>query len=182
MGTTISSILRPARKLTEAEEYARSVQLGGRSDTSTTTPPEPIHRPPARRGSGIAHEIAESRRLSSLGPTPDSPKLKRQPSGTLTPTTATANLSSKRRTPDGGNTNSYTSNLTTPQNSNVTIHAPLNPAAYPVELPGLLDGTHHTDELCTRFGTGWPVLEKWLCALGDGEGSGDYGRVVVVYR
>lgn len=46
----------------------------------------------------------------------------------------------------------------------------------------LLSGDRHTDELSVKFEAGWPLLEQWLIAIGGGEGSGDYGRVVIVYR
>lgn len=53
---------------------------------------------------------------------------------------------------------------------------------YPPELAGLLDGEHHTDGLATRFEAGWPLLERWLVAIGGGSGEGDFGRVVIIYR
>ncbi|KAF7323074.1 hypothetical protein HMN09_00087500 [Mycena chlorophos] len=53
---------------------------------------------------------------------------------------------------------------------------------YPKELPALLDGEHHTDELAVQFEAGWPLLERWLAAIGGGEGPGDLGRVVIIYR
>jgi hypothetical protein len=62
-----------------------------------------------------------------------------------------------------------------------TLVATAGPA-YPPELLELLDGEHHTDELCTRFGVGWPTLEHWLAAAGGGKGDGDFGKVVVIYR
>ncbi|KAJ7063398.1 nitrogen permease regulator 2-domain-containing protein [Mycena amicta] len=49
---------------------------------------------------------------------------------------------------------------------------------YPKDLPALLDGEHHTDELAVQFEAGWPLLEQWLAAI-DG---GDLGRVVIIYR
>lgn len=52
----------------------------------------------------------------------------------------------------------------------------------PSELAQLLDGEHHTDELATKFEAGWPMLQKWLVAIGGGGGDGDFGRVVMVYR
>lgn len=52
----------------------------------------------------------------------------------------------------------------------------------PSELAQLLDGEHHTDELATKFEAGWPMLQKWLVAIGGGSGDGDFGRVVMVYR
>jgi len=52
----------------------------------------------------------------------------------------------------------------------------------PSELAQLLDGEHHTDELATKFEAGWPMLQKWLVAIGGGSGDGDCGRVIMVYR
>jgi nitrogen permease regulator 2-like protein len=57
----------------------------------------------------------------------------------------------------------------------------LPPEVLPDLLP-LLDGEHHTDELATRFETGWPLLEEWLVAIGGGKGDGDFGRVSIIYR
>lgn len=53
---------------------------------------------------------------------------------------------------------------------------------YPPELAALLDGEHHTDELCTRFGVGWPVLKQWLAIAGEGKGDDDLGQVSIIYR
>ncbi|KAH9966914.1 nitrogen permease regulator 2-domain-containing protein, partial [Russula dissimulans] len=58
----------------------------------------------------------------------------------------------------------------------------LNPLAYPPALVPLLNGEHHTDELCCRFEVGWPTLERWLVAVGEGSGEGDFGKVGVIYR
>ena len=52
----------------------------------------------------------------------------------------------------------------------------------PSELAQLLDGEHHTDELAAKFEAGWPMLQKWLVAIGGGSGDNDLGRVVMVYR
>lgn len=52
----------------------------------------------------------------------------------------------------------------------------------PSELPQMLDGEHHTDELATKFEAGWPMLQRWLVAIGGGTGDGDFGRIVMVYR
>lgn len=54
--------------------------------------------------------------------------------------------------------------------------------SYPPELVELLDGEHHTDELCTRFEVGWPMMEQWLTAIGGGKGEGDLGKVLIIYR
>ena len=51
----------------------------------------------------------------------------------------------------------------------------------PPDLLPLLDGDHHTDELCTRFEVGWPQLQQWLMIIG-GKGDGDFGRVSIIYR
>ena len=59
---------------------------------------------------------------------------------------------------------------------------PVPQPPYPPALPALLDGDHHTDELCTLFGVGWPTLEKWLALIGGGKGEGDLGNVLIIYR
>jgi hypothetical protein len=56
------------------------------------------------------------------------------------------------------------------------------PLAYPPALIPLLDGEHHTDELCCRFEVGWPTLERWLIGIGEGSGDGDFGKVLMIYR
>lgn len=53
---------------------------------------------------------------------------------------------------------------------------------YPHNLIAALDGEHHTDELGVMFGAPWSLLERWLIAAGQGEGNGDYGRVVILYK
>ena len=53
---------------------------------------------------------------------------------------------------------------------------------FPPELLPLLDGEHHTDELCVRFAVGWPVLKRWLVAAGGGETEDDFGAVSIIYR
>ncbi|KIM22659.1 hypothetical protein M408DRAFT_282581 [Serendipita vermifera MAFF 305830] len=53
----------------------------------------------------------------------------------------------------------------------------------PPELSELLDGTHHSDELCVHFGQSWNVLSATLGVIGGGTGDdGDLGRVVILYR
>jgi len=37
------------------------------------------------------------------------------------------------------------------------------------KLPALLDGSRHTDELCTMFRVSWPELEKYLTVMKEGE-------------
>ncbi|KAF8606956.1 NPR2-domain-containing protein [Ceratobasidium sp. AG-I] len=55
--------------------------------------------------------------------------------------------------------------------------------AVPLELEPLLDGSHHGDELCVKFGVNWVVIEKWLSLLGGGNGTPeDMGRVRIIYR
>ncbi|TBU49096.1 NPR2-domain-containing protein [Dichomitus squalens] len=56
-------------------------------------------------------------------------------------------------------------------------------AQFPPELLPLLDGEHHTDEICTRFEVGWPVLRQWLFAAGGAtEGDEEYGNISIIYR
>lgn len=53
----------------------------------------------------------------------------------------------------------------------------------PPELSELLDGTHHSDELCVHFGQSWNVLRATLGVIGGGTGDdGDLGRVVILHR
>jgi hypothetical protein len=66
-----------------------------------------------------------------------------------------------------------------PSSTPVLVSQPL---AYPPSLVPLLDGEHHTDELCCRFQVGWPTLERWLVAVGEGSGDGDFGKVLIIYR
>ena len=53
---------------------------------------------------------------------------------------------------------------------------------YPPDLLKILDGEHHTDEICTRFEVGWPTLENWLRIAGGGSEEEDFGRIVMIYR
>jgi hypothetical protein len=54
--------------------------------------------------------------------------------------------------------------------------------AIPSGLLPLLDGEHHTDELSVKFEAAWPLLEQWLITIGGGQGDGDFGRVVIIYK
>lgn len=66
-----------------------------------------------------------------------------------------------------------------PTNANVAGSAAITA---PAGLKPLLDGTRHSDELGVLFDAGWPLLEKYLIAIGGGRGAGDFGKVVVIYR
>jgi hypothetical protein len=65
--------------------------------------------------------------------------------------------------------------------SNASETKPAVPG-FPKDLISFLDGSVHTDELGTRFEVGWRRLEGWLTKIGGGQGSGDLGRVVILYR
>lgn len=52
----------------------------------------------------------------------------------------------------------------------------------PAELPCMLDGTHHADELCVQYEWSWTRLEQVLRSIGGAQSTGDLGRVVVIYR
>ena len=62
---------------------------------------------------------------------------------------------------------------TIPQNPSIQV---------PSGLKDLLDGTRHADELGVQFDAGWPLLEKFLVAIGGGKGDGDFGSVEIIYR
>ncbi|KAH8833683.1 NPR2-domain-containing protein [Flagelloscypha sp. PMI_526] len=60
---------------------------------------------------------------------------------------------------------------------------------YPPEFIVMLDGEHHSDELCSKFNIGWPVLEQWLNEAGGdtkaelgSQRSRGFGRIVIIYR
>ncbi|KAI9057883.1 NPR2-domain-containing protein [Trametes sanguinea] len=56
-------------------------------------------------------------------------------------------------------------------------------AQFPPELLPMLDGEHHTDEICTRFEVGWPVLRQWLFAAGGAkDGDEEFGQISIIYR
>ncbi|KAH6918357.1 nitrogen permease regulator Npr2 [Coprinopsis sp. MPI-PUGE-AT-0042] len=55
-------------------------------------------------------------------------------------------------------------------------------SALQAKIIPLLDGDHHADEICTTLGIGWPQLEKELVSIGGGQGDGDFGNVVLIYR
>ena len=52
----------------------------------------------------------------------------------------------------------------------------------PAELPCMLDGKHHADELCVQYEWSWHHLEQVLRSIGGAQSAGDLGRVVVIYR
>ena len=66
--------------------------------------------------------------------------------------------------------------------TNSSTSGPGAQLAIPSGLLPLLDGEHHTDELSVKFEAGWPLLEQWLVTLGGGQGDGDFGRVVIIYK
>ncbi|KAI0082811.1 NPR2-domain-containing protein [Panus rudis PR-1116 ss-1] len=61
-----------------------------------------------------------------------------------------------------------------------TQHLPHTASPFPPNLIPLLDGEHHTDELCTKFNVGWPMLSQWLMLAGGGQEEGDYGNICVI--
>ena len=100
--------------------------------------------------------------------------------------------SSGTATEFGGET--PTSGMSTPTRSKLSRSPSTQTAALPQSkapdetkillenLKVLLDGTHHTDELGTRFEIGWPKLETYLVTIGGGRGDGDFGRIEIIYR
>lgn len=57
------------------------------------------------------------------------------------------------------------------------------PEEVPPALPGMLDGKHHTDELCLKFHMGFKRLRQVLAIIGgaDGDGERNLGRVELLY-
>lgn len=172
----ISTMVRPplTRQLTEAEEYAQSVREKGES----------IQRRHSRRRSGLS----ETRPLAAL----ESPQLLKRHSSEVRALgnstgvyTSTAKTIETRRTSQirtSYNHRMSPSPETSGSHALGTTNSAVQSLAYPPEFPKFLDGMHHTDELATHFEAGWPTIEKWLIALGGGQGNGDYGRVAIIYR
>jgi hypothetical protein len=125
------------------------------SKTGSHTTPDSLTQPTQESPTKAALGRSESRRHSLISPAvpPPSPVI---PKVALIPSRPT-------RSP-----------LTAPR------HAAQGP--YPQNLIAALDGEHHTDELGVMFGAPWSLLERWLIAAGQGEGNGDYGRIVILYK
>ena len=90
--------------------------------------------------------------------------------------------SSGGRSTIGGHTHTRSGTRLSKSPSGPTSRLPHTASPFPPALIPLLDGEHHTDELCVRFNVGWPMLEQWLVMAGGGEGNGDYGNVSIIYR
>lgn len=73
----------------------------------------------------------------------------------------------------------------------------VEPPPYPDGLREMLDGQHHTDEICSKYGIGWKELEGLLAIIGwapnppphaaaeegrPASGKLDLGRVKIIYR
>ncbi|KZV72939.1 NPR2-domain-containing protein [Peniophora sp. CONT] len=178
-----------------------SIPTPGITSTPSTAPPNLLITPqtptrlplcPIRRLSDATAPLATVSATSASA----SPIETRMPPLPATPSAAELSLGrqlSQRRTPTTpprkgreaqGRRNTLTSgDPVRPRPS----RSPSNPAPvpqplYPPALPALLDGEHHTDELCTMFSVGWPMLEKWLAIIGGGKGEGELGNVLIIYR
>ncbi|KAK7693728.1 hypothetical protein QCA50_003300 [Cerrena zonata] len=90
--------------------------------------------------------------------------------------------SSGGRSTIGGHAHNRSGTHLSKSPSGPTSHLPHTASPFPPALIPLLDGEHHTDELCVRFNVGWPMLEQWLVNAGGGEGNGDFGNVCIIYR
>lgn len=143
---------RSTRLLRSGSTASRDLARGPQ-DFSTLNPTLPIHSSP---------------RFSSLriSPDPFSGNLEVAESGDSSgPSTIGASRSKLARSP-----------------SAPTSHLAHTASPFPPLLLDLLDGEHHTDELCTRFNVGWPLLEQWLVMAGQGQGNGDFGSVCIISR
>lgn len=150
--------LRPIRRPSDATAPLASV-----SATSASASPVETRMPPLPTTPSAA-ELSLGRQLGQRRSTPTTPPRKGRES------------TGRRNTLTSGDP-------VRPRPS----RSPSNPAPapqplYPPALPALLDGEHHTDELCTMFSVGWPTLERWLAIIGGGKGEGDLGKVLIIYR
>lgn len=138
---------------------------GKRSDSTVSALPDYF-----RRQGSTSH-------LSTIQATPSPPK------GVLSmsPETVTTDFGESEHSSSGVLAVPRPRLSRSPSAPNVPLQAP--GPAYPPDLPTLLDGEHHTDELCTHFSVGWPVLKQWLRFIGGGsEEEDDLGRVAIIYR
>lgn len=144
----------------------------GRSDSLATMTTEYFRRPPSQVPIHLSSSIHAT-------PSPPHAILK------MSPDTLNSELGNSTELVDSENSSGGVLGVPRPRLS----RSPSAPAVtmqvgppFPPDLVGLLDGEHHTDELCTRFSVGWPVLERWLHIVGGGTDDDDLGRVAVIYR
>ena len=181
-----STSVRPKRRTSDVAQAFATVSVHSTSGTGTVSPPPRVAEaslgtlrsragPPP--GSPQTIRVREPRRHSTTTPAslfeiaqalavPTEPRLQHA----VRPRLSRSPSSPVVKTQVNG-----TAPLSTP----VLLSQSL---AYPPSLVPLLDGEHHTDELCCRFEVGWPTLERWLVAVGEGSGDGDYGKVLIIYR
>ncbi|KAI0306352.1 nitrogen permease regulator 2-domain-containing protein [Multifurca ochricompacta] len=177
----VSSSMRPRRRTSEASPAYATVNTHSTSGT-VSLPPRAAEaslgtlRSRAGQLSPPTVRVRESRRHSTVAPAslfeiaqalggPSEPRLQH----TMRPRLSRSPSSPAIKTQTNGG----------------AAPAPVpaaRPLAYPPTLVPLLDGEHHTDELCCRFEVGWPTLERWLVAVGEGSGNGDFGKVLIIYR
>ncbi|KAG9013633.1 Nitrogen permease regulator 2 [Tulasnella sp. JGI-2019a] len=93
----------------------------------------------------------------------------------------------------GGSAGAFGSN---PSLGTIGVPPPPPPLPYPEGLKEMLDASHHSDELCTKYGVGWKELEVHLSAIGLSSTVTspqldeslmlgrplDLGRVKIIYR
>jgi hypothetical protein len=183
-----TSSLRPKRRTSDVVTAFATVSVHSTSSTGTVSPPPRVaeaslgtlrSRAGAPPSSPPTIRVREPRRHSTTTPAslfeiaqalavPNEPRLQLQHA--IRPRLSRSPSSPVVKTQVNG-----AAPLSTP----VLVSQPL---AYPPLLVPLLDGEHHTDELCCRFEVGWPTLERWLVAVGEGSGDGDYGKVLIIYR
>ncbi|KAI0320748.1 nitrogen permease regulator 2-domain-containing protein [Amylostereum chailletii] len=153
---SVGGSTRTARTLGSPNKRAEMRRHSLISPTSLYEIAQSLARPPTAPTSSAIDQplFSDVGRANQFGPLPSRPRVSRSPTSTM---------------------------IAGSQNPSTTVPTAPVPL-YPPELLTLLDGEHHTDELCTRFEVGWPTLETWLVAAGGGKGDGDYGRVLIIYR
>ena len=178
--------VRPKRRTSDVAPAFTTVSVHSTSGTGTVSPPPRVA------------EASLGTLRSRAGPPPSSPQTIRVREPRRLSTTTTASLFEiaqalavpteprlqhvvrprLSRSPSSPVVKTQ-ANGTAPSSTPILVPQSL---AYPPSLVPLLDGEHHTDELCCRFEVGWPTLERWLVAVGEGSGDGDYGKVLIIYR
>lgn len=187
-GTGPTSLFRP-RRVSIAEQVLEQVRTRDRDLQKSTLVSSPrtswLHYPSSGSGSSgtvLPPAIMATASTPQESPTnllgPGSSELRRRslisPVPPNSPNITKAALPGRLlRTPSAPTLQTPSSN----SNQNQSTSHPIPPT-----LINLLDGEHHTDEICVLFEVGWPTLEQWLVSIGGGQGNGDFGKVAIIYR
>lgn len=184
LATSLEILRQPTRRASAAEtslEQLRSRDLQKTGDRPTTRLGI-LNRPGRTNSTATAKEAPRHVQLNASlpviahGPVSSSPQFSNL---RMSPDALGATDSLESEHSSGGRS---TRPRLTRSPSAPAIHPPHTAAPFPPDLIPMLDGEHHTDEICTRFNVGWPLVEQWLVIAGGGKGNSDYGNVIIIHR